>query len=89
MRPQVVLGPLLYVVGGSYGGRSLNDIQTFDLRTGEWNRVAALPQDTMLPIAGHKCALSPPPACDVFDANRTGIRAGAQLTRFATPAQSL
>lgn len=53
----VVLGPQLYIIGGLYGGRSLNDIQTYDLRTGEWKRHLVLPQEAMVPIAGHKCVM--------------------------------
>jgi hypothetical protein len=75
----VVLGPQLYVIGGSYGGRSLNDIQTYDLRTGEWQRHVVLPQEAMVPIAGHKCGPVRPACCLLaLRARACQLRGGAR-----------
>jgi len=49
-----VIGRRMYVIGGSYGGRSLNDIQVLDLATGDWFRMNPL-HGTMPYISCHRC----------------------------------
>eukprot|EP00242_Pyramimonas_sp_CCMP2087_P008899 CAMPEP_0198198874 /NCGR_PEP_ID=MMETSP1445-20131203/2239_1 /TAXON_ID=36898 /ORGANISM="Pyramimonas sp., Strain CCMP2087" /LENGTH=1186 /DNA_ID=CAMNT_0043868539 /DNA_START=206 /DNA_END=3766 /DNA_ORIENTATION=+ len=44
----------MYVIGGIYGGRSLNDVQVLDLRLLQWSR-CTLKSGTAPAISGHKC----------------------------------
>mmetsp|Transcript_19803 Transcript_19803/g.23761 ORF Transcript_19803/g.23761 Transcript_19803/m.23761 type:complete len:971 (+) Transcript_19803:114-3026(+) len=51
-----VMKGMMYVVGGSYGGRALNDVQVLNLSTTSWSRLV-IKKGNMPSITGHKAVV--------------------------------